>query len=77
MRSSHTFCVPLKMLVCVHFVCLEPLMIEHRISMAAIFNFLHKTYSTLNSREGDVMNTVDATESNVFWCCHLEMMYER
>jgi hypothetical protein len=58
------------------FHCPEPLMTEHRISMATTLNFCTKLLYLI-SKKGYIMNTVDATESNVFRCCRFEMIYER
>ena len=62
MQSSYTSHVHLKMLMCVQFSLSRAINDWAQDQHGCYVQFLHKTYSTLNSRKGDIMNTVDATE---------------
>ena len=76
-HSSYTFCVHLKMFMCVQFSLSRAINDWTQDQHGYYFKFSCKKYSPLSSRKGDIMNTVDTTESNVFWCYHFEVVYER
>jgi N6-adenosine-specific RNA methylase IME4 len=58
------------------FHLVESLIIKHTISVATTLNTGTKHMLLSTQEEVEIMNTMDATESNIYRYCHFQVMYK-